>query len=118
AIFPSCGSVVPAPLSLHRVPWDGFPGFFGTVQCSDFSSSPVSLGCPCTAGSFVVGIVRSEWVPPLLFLAPIRPGPGLRCATRGGSRRKRGDLPGSWATLAHVLRSQTPPGPLSPTQGS
>jgi len=31
---------------------------------------------------------------------------------RSGSRRRRRDLPGSWATLAHVPCSQTPAGPL------
>jgi len=76
-VFPSNGSVVWRPPSLHRVPWGEFPGFLGTTQALRLPSNhPAGLRCRCPA------------VPPVRSL--------LRSSRDGArSRRPRGWYPGS-----------------------
>lgn len=71
-------------------------------------SPPTRL--PLAAGNLVVGIVRSDKMPPRR-LAPCQPGPDLRCASRGFARERWRDLPSSWTALVHVPCSLTPAGP-------
>ena len=65
--FPACGSVPPAPASLHWVPRGRCPSFFGTTRRSDFlpSISPRFVafalryrGCPTCS------LTLGRWAPP------------------------------------------------------
>ena len=92
------------PLPIRRVPWGGFPDLIGTI-------SRLRLLAPRRAS---LRLLRSA-LPPL---RPLRsPGVGrfsegldhfYRGARAASPRWRRRDLPGSWATLACMPRSQTP----------
>ena len=95
--------------SLRRVPVGRVPRLHRLSADSDFSTPvpphfvflrlAVPRGCP----------VRSRGSGPL-------PGPGLLfiAAVLPHLRWRRRDLPGSWATLAHMPRSRTPAEPPAP----
>lgn len=113
------------PLPSPRSPRVGFPGFNGIMGCSDFSSSIPGqpLASPrSTSVSLGFGYLRLG----VCFASPSRsPRNCDGCSStwsgspldlRGLSlRRRQRDLPGSWAALAHVPRSQTPGETQGPT---
>ncbi len=110
--FPPAGLSAPAPLRFS-LPSTKSPGV-GSLASSVLWSAPTSLRprqpqLPLTTGSLVVGFRSLRPGAPTVSWPPGRPGPDLRCATRGGIRGRRRDLPGSW-TAPYVRAPLYDPG--------
>ena len=103
--------MTPAPPSLRRIPWGGFPGFIGTMGRSD-SLSPVPLRFVSFAPRYHRAPSRSL---PRGRGTSLR-GPGLWSSgfphRLASSRRKRQGLPSSRATPLHACHA--PPTPRGP----
>ena len=104
AICPPASSILRAAASLRRVLWGEFPDLTGTI-------SRLRLLAPRRAS---LRFLRSA-LPPLRPLRSPRAGRlpkgqdhFYRGARAASSRWRRRDIPGSWATLAYMPRSQTP----------
>ena len=97
---------------LHRVsPGGGFPGFHGTMRCSE-SRPPFPPHFVSFAWRYHLSACQfapADGQAPSLPQAGTRWSPGRPWS--GVFRWRRPGLPGSWGTPTHVPCSQTPTGP-------
>lgn len=90
--------------SLHRVPLGWFPAFIGTIsRLRLLELHPARLRCLRLTVPVVHRCSLQQ-----IAMSVCQPGPFLKRRPRRFLNGRERDLPGSWRTLASMLRSSTP----------
>lgn len=107
--------MLPATPWLHRLPWDGFPGFNATMGRSDSRGPFRPLQLP-SRGRTSGTLARSCFAPLPEGAAWQRPGVFfLSGSPSRASAKETSGLPGSWGSSVYVPCSQTPARSRAPT---